>query len=82
MVYICSIYCTQSLVLYVYVVESLMGYETAGEREHLVAYGATTMYVLWIVLCPFGHYVVCSSSMDGFLLPLWYLQTLLFTQVW
>ena len=29
--------------------------------------------------CPFcfGHCVVCSSSIDGFWLPLWYLQTLL-----
>ena len=25
----------------------------------------------------FGHCVVCSSSINGFLLPLWYLQTLL-----
>ena len=25
----------------------------------------------------FGHYVVCSSSIYGFWLPLWYLQTLL-----
>jgi hypothetical protein len=32
--------------------------------------------------CPFafGHCVVCSSSIDGFWLPLWYLQTLL-TQI-
>ena len=27
--------------------------------------------------CSFGHCVVCSSSMYGFWLPLWYLQTLL-----
>ena len=27
--------------------------------------------------CSFGHYVVCSSSIYGFWLPLWYLQTLL-----
>ena len=26
---------------------------------------------------PFGHYVLCSSSIYGFWLPLWYLQTLL-----
>jgi hypothetical protein len=26
----------------------------------------------------FGHCVVCSSSIHGFWLPLWYLQTLLF----
>jgi len=33
--------------------------------------------------CPFsfGHGVVCSSSICGFLLPLWYLQTLL-KQLW
>ena len=32
---------------------------------------------LWF--CPFsvGHCVVCSSSIHGFWLPLWYLQTLL-----
>jgi hypothetical protein len=37
------------------------------------------VYVLWIVICPFsfGHCVVCSSSIYGFWLPLWYLQTLL-----
>jgi hypothetical protein len=29
-------------VLYLYVVESLLGYETTGERAQLVAYGATT----------------------------------------
>ena len=28
----------------------------------------------------FGHYVVCSSSIYGFWLPLWYLQTLLWTR--
>jgi len=30
-------------------------------------------------LCPFyfGHCVVCSSSIYGFWLPLWYIQTLL-----
>ena len=27
----------------------------------------------------FGHYVVCPSSIYGFWLPLWYLQTLLIT---
>ena len=27
--------------------------------------------------CSFGHCVVCSSSIYGFWLPLWYLQTLL-----
>jgi hypothetical protein len=30
------------LYLYLYVVESLLGYETTGERAQLVAYGATT----------------------------------------
>ena len=32
-------------------------------------------------ICPFsfGHCVVCSSSIYGFWLPLWYLQTLLIT---
>ena len=44
------------------------------------------MYVLLIVVCPictlffflfFGNCVVCSSSIHGFWLPLWYLQTLL-----
>ena len=37
---------------------------------------------IFIVVCPFvfcffGHYVVCSSSVYRFSLPLWYLQTLL-----
>jgi len=32
---------------------------------------------LWTL--SFGHYVVCSSSIYGFWLPLWYLQTLLIT---
>ena len=33
----------------------------------------------WLSFCTFsfGHYVVCSSSIYGFCLPLWYLQTLL-----
>jgi hypothetical protein len=31
------------------------------------------------VLFLFGHCVVCSSSIYGFWLPLWYLQTLLWT---
>jgi hypothetical protein len=30
----------------------------------------------------FGHCVVCSSSIYGFWLPLWYLQTLLPTTCW
>ena len=30
----------------------------------------------------FGHYVVCSSSIYGFWLPLWYLQTLLKTSIY
>jgi hypothetical protein len=30
----------------------------------------------------FGHYVVCSSSIYGFWLPLWYLQTLLINLKW
>jgi hypothetical protein len=35
--------------------------------------------VLYFVLCTysFGHYCVVSSSIYGFSLPLWYLQTLL-----
>ena len=45
--------------------------------------------VLWLLLTPlvsskhvilsvlFGHCVCCSSPIDGFCLPLWYLQTLL-----
>jgi hypothetical protein len=37
---------------------------------------------LRVVVCPFvlfafGHCVVCSSSIYGFLLPHWYLQTIL-----
>ena len=37
------------------------------------------VYVLQIIDCPFsfGHCVVCSSSIYGLWLPLWYLQTLL-----
>jgi hypothetical protein len=37
------------------------------------------LYVcLYIVVCPFsfGHCAVCQSSIYGFWLPLWYLQTL------
>jgi len=39
----------------------------------------TFVYVLEIIVCTFsfGHCVVCSSSIYGFWLPLWYLQTLL-----
>ena len=41
------------------------------------------LYVCFVDRClsfctfPFGHCVVCSSSIYGFWLPLWYLQTLL-----
>ena len=37
----------------------------------------------WLLFChfPFGHSVVCSSSIHGFWLPLWYLQTLLRTNL-
>jgi hypothetical protein len=36
--------------------------------------------LLWfhVYIVSFGHYVVCSSSIYGFWLPLWYLQTLLY----
>jgi len=43
------------------------------------------LYVCFVDRClsfctfSFGHYVVCSSSIYGFWLPLWYLQTLLRT---
>ena len=35
------------------------------------------------LICPFsfGHCLVCSSSIYGFWLPLWYLQTLLFYEM-
>jgi hypothetical protein len=45
------------------------------------------LYVCFVGRClsfctfSFGHCVVCSSSIYGFWLPLWYLQTLLFP-VW
>jgi len=41
------------------------------------------LYVCFVDRClsfctfSFGHYAVCSSSIYGFWLPLWYLQTLL-----
>jgi hypothetical protein len=37
------------------------------------------IFKLFLFFCPFsfGHCVVCSSSIYGFWLPLWYLQTLL-----
>ena len=34
-------------------------------------------YVLYIVVCTFGHCAVCLSSIYGIWLSLWYLQTLL-----
>jgi hypothetical protein len=43
------------------------------------------LYVCFVDRClsfctfSFGHCVVCSSSIYGFWLPLWYLQTLLWT---
>jgi hypothetical protein len=46
------------------------------------------LYVCFVDRClsfstfSFGHCVVCSSSIYGFLLPLWYLQTLLYTCLW
>jgi len=37
------------------------------------------IFKLFLYLCPFsfGHCIVCSSSLHGFWLPLWYLQTFL-----
>jgi hypothetical protein len=46
-------------------------------------YFALVLYVCFVDRClsfctfSFGHCVVCSSSLYGFWLPLWYLQTLL-----
>ena len=39
--------------------------------------------ILLIIACPFrcGHFVVCPSSIYGFWLPLWHLQTL-FVSIW
>ena len=35
--------------LYLYVVESLLGYETTGERVQLVAYGAATYSYFYLI---------------------------------
>jgi hypothetical protein len=46
------------------------------------------LYVCFVDCClffctfSFGHYDVCSSSIYGFWLPLWYLQTLLKTSIY
>ena len=43
----------------------------------LVVYVCVVDRCLSFSTCSFGHCVVCSSSIYGFWLPLWYLQTLL-----
>ena len=50
----------------------------------LVSSSSSYSYVCFVDRClsfctfPFGHCVVCSSSIYGFCLPLWYLQALVF----
>ena len=56
---------TQSLVLYVCVVDRCLSFCTFSFGHCVVCSSS------------FGHCVVCSSSIYGFWLPLWYLQTLL-----
>jgi hypothetical protein len=56
---------TRSLVLYVCFVDHCLSFCTFSFGHCVVCSSS------------FGHCVVCSSSIYGFLLPLWYLQTLL-----
>jgi hypothetical protein len=39
------------------------------------------LYILLIIVCPFGLCVACPFSIYGFCLLLWYLQTFFFTNV-
>jgi hypothetical protein len=58
-----------------------LGYTTTSTRS-LVLYICFVDRCLSFWLFLFGHCVVCSSSMYGFWLPLWYLQTLMFCRLW
>ena len=47
-------------------------------RSYIIAASLCVCFIdSCFVLFLFGHCVVCSSSIYGFCLPLWYLQTLL-----
>ena len=68
-----SIRVTQSLVLYVYFVDRCL----YSFFWPLCCLFFCLLAIVLSVLLSFGHCVVCSSSIYGFWLPLWYLQTFL-----
>jgi hypothetical protein len=77
-----------SMKIYVLIVETIHLYSLhEGKRDQSFSGVRVTRSLVWCVcfvdrclsICTFsfGHCVVCSSSIYGFWLPLWYLQTLL-----
>jgi hypothetical protein len=52
-------------------------YSGVRVTRSLIIYVYFVDHCLSFCACSFGHCVVCSSSIYGFWLPLWYLQTLL-----
>ena len=50
--------------------------EKVSVTRFLVLYVCFVDRYLSFCLFSFGHWIVCSSSIYGFGLPLWYLQTL------
>ena len=55
---------------------SLHGFSGVRVSRSLVLYVCFVDRCLSFCTFPFGNYAVCSSSIYGFSLPLWYLQTL------
>ena len=57
--------------------EFTLGFSRVRVAPSLVLYVCFVDHCLYFCTFSFGHCVVCSSSIYGFWLPLWYLQTLL-----
>ena len=78
-----GVHVTRSLVLCVCFVDRCLSICTFSFGHCVVCYSKYGFCVCFVdrclSFCPvsFGHCVVCSSSIFGFWLPLWYLQTLL-----
>ena len=68
------------LVCHIYFVFFLPGFRRVRVTRFLVLCVCFVERCLFFCSFPFGHCVVCSSSIYGFWLPLWYLQTLLNTK--
>jgi len=61
--------------------EFTFGFSEVRVTRSLVLYVCFVYRCLSFCTFPLGHCVVCSSSIYGFGLPLWYLQTLFTTGI-